>query len=90
MRGGKESNRIFPGVLRVRDSRRRLMFGLCLAAIFLVSGGILFGDALVERPGWFVIYWGFCFLLALLLLCLSLYDLTRLRGELRRELEDEE
>jgi len=74
-------------VLHTRRYRRNLLFAVTLAMLLMVGvGSVVLGESLVRKPIAFAGFWGSCSALLLLVLCLAMYDLLRVRREHRKEL----
>ena len=73
--------------LRYRPWLRQLMFYLTLATVGQLFIGAVLLDR-ISRSFWvFILFWGFCVLLVLLMMLLALYDILAIRVEQRNELK---
>ncbi len=84
---------LFLTLLRVRQTRRQLMFGVSLAAMFAAFLGFTLLDSfLSSHPLLFAVYWLICGALVLLMLLLAIYDFAAVKSEFahrsNRELAD--
>jgi hypothetical protein len=74
------------GLIRDARARRLVMFySIAIALVLCFAGSTFLGTTLREHPFIFIIYWGACAWLVLLAVLLSLYDLLKVRAELRKE-----
>ena len=74
------------GILRDRLMRRRALFGVVLAALFLLGVGVLGLDEwLCTHPVIFLLYWGACLWLTLTSMLLAFYDMLLVRQEVLEE-----
>ena len=74
-----EISDLLGNTVKSRRSRRNIMFVICLGAMALVAAGFFPMRAwLEERPLFFLGYWGFTFLVVVLLMMLALYDILRI------------
>jgi hypothetical protein len=72
------------GILHDHASRRWAMFLLTLAAVVvLFSGATLLSGFLATRPVWFLVYWGLCAWLTLVVLLLAIFDMLIVRAQAR-------
>ena len=77
---------ISKGLIRDQRARRTLMFYTVLVSLVLLFAGSTFLWAqLREHPFIFLIYWAGCAWITLLAVLLALYDMAKVRGEVRRE-----
>lgn len=71
-------------VIRNRDLRRRLMFWLAMGAMGIVLLGMTVLEAdLNDSVVFLTAYWGFCFVLVILMFLLAVYDMLSVSKELR-------
>jgi uncharacterized membrane protein YfcA len=69
--------------------RRNLLFLLTLVTLVGVFiGAVPLGEYLMGRPLGFFFYWCLCFLLAVFVLVLAVYDLSRVRRDHRRRVRE--
>lgn len=74
------------GLIRNQRARRTLMFYSVLVVLVLIfAGSTVLWDWLREHPILFIGYWFGCAWITLLAVLLALYDLVKVRGEIRRE-----
>jgi len=74
------------GLIRDQRARRTLMFYSVLVVLVLIfAGATLLWGWLREHPILFIGYWFGCAWITLLAVLLALYDLVKVRGEIRRE-----
>jgi len=72
--------------LRVRHTRRQLMFWLTLVLMGMTFvGGILILDALAKNVVLFTLYWAAVFLQVILVLTLACYDMMAVSREYREQ-----
>jgi len=77
---------ITKGILRDREMRRNVLFGIVMADLALLgAGSTLLDEWLGAHPLLFLLYWGTCLWLTLTAMLLALYDLLLVRAEARRE-----
>lgn len=77
---------ISKGILRDRSMRRKSLFGIVLATLFLLGLGVLALDEwLRSHPILFLLYWGACLWLTISSILLALYDMLLIRQEAREE-----
>ncbi len=74
-------------VLRDRQSRRKLMFYITLAAMIQLGFGVLILHHLAGSLILFVLYWGFCLVLVCIMVLLAMYDMLAVRQEQKAELK---
>ena len=76
---------LFLTLLRVRQTRRKMMFTVTLASMLFAFLGFTLLDAfLTEHPLLFALYWFFCTSLVLFMLLLSIYDYAAVKGDMNR------
>ncbi|MCE9612147.1 MAG: hypothetical protein K8R23_18270 [Chthoniobacter sp.] len=74
------------GLIRDQRARRTLMFYSVLVVLVMIFvGSTLLWAWLREHPILFIGYWFGCAWITLLAMLLALYDLVKVRGEMRRE-----
>ena len=74
------------GILRDRTMRRKALFGIVLAVLFMLGLGILVLDEwLNAHVIVFLLYWGACFWLTLSCILLAFYDMLLVRLEAQVE-----
>ncbi len=74
------------GLIRDQRARRTLMFYTVLISLVLLFAGSTFLWSLLrEHPFIFLAYWIGCGWITLLAVLLALYDMAKVRGEVRRE-----
>ena len=77
---------ISKGLIRSQRARRTMMFYTVLVSLVLLFAGFTFLWTLLrEHPFIFLIYWAGCAWITLLAVLLALYDMAKVRGEVRRE-----
>ena len=76
------------GLIRDQRTRRTLMFYTVLGALVMIFAGATFLQSLLdakEHPVLVLVYWAACAWITLLAVLLALYDMVKVRGEVRRE-----
>jgi len=74
------------GILHTKDLRRKMGMQLCILLLIVFSVGVfVIGGWLNSSVIPFVIYWGGCFLLCILLILLALYDAAASYQEVTKE-----
>ena len=74
------------GLIRDQRARRTLMFYTVLVSLVLLFAGSTFlWPLLREHPFFFLAYWAGCAWITLLAVLLALYDMMKVRTEVRRE-----
>jgi hypothetical protein len=69
------SKSIARGILRDRAARRKLLGRMLMFALALMAAGLwLIDDQLARNPWWFLLWWGGCALVTLMVLLFALYD----------------
>ena len=77
---------ISKGLIRDQRARRTLMFySVIFALVLLFAGSTFLWAQLREHPFIFLIYWAGCAWITLLAVLLALYDVVKVRAEVRRE-----
>ena len=79
---------ISKGLIRDQRARRTLMFYSVLAALVLLFAGSTFLSGLLdphEHPFLVLAYWAGCAWITLLAVLLALYDMVKVRADVRRE-----
>ena len=80
----------FLTLLRIRQTRRKMMFVISLGAMLSAFLGFtLFDSFLSDHPLLFVAYWLFCAGLVLLMLLMAIYDFASVRGEFQGRSKDQ-
>ncbi len=73
-------------MIRDRLQRRNVLFVATMMTLILVFiGAVPISDFLSSRFFLFSIYWAVCFILVTFILSLAIYDLGRVRNEVREE-----
>ena len=75
------------GLIRDRQTRRKAMFLLVLAALVLLFVGSTVLQTVLsphEHPGWFIFFWVICGWLTVTAMLLAILDLLMVRLEARR------
>ena len=81
---------VFLTLLRIRQTRRRMMFVVSLGAMFFAFLGVtLLENFLGDHPLLFAVYWFFCMGLVLFMLLLAIYDFAAVKGELNLRSDEE-
>ncbi len=76
------------GILRDRQTRRKVMFWIVIAAVVMLFVGATFLAPLLDpraRPGWFILYWLACAWITVTAVLLALLDLLQVRLQAREE-----
>ena len=79
---------ISKGLIRSQRARRTMMFYTVLISLVLLFAGSTFLSRLLdphEHPFIVLAYWAGCAWITLLAVLLALYDMAKVRGEVRRE-----
>lgn len=70
-----QSKSIARGILHDRAARRKLLGRMLMFALGLMAAGLWLVDGLLARnPWWFLLWWGGCALVTLVVLLFALYD----------------
>ena len=86
MNNAKFVIQISKGLIRDQRARRTLMFYTVLISLVLLFAGSTFlWSRLREHPFIFLAYWAGCAWITLLAVLLALYDMAKVRSEVRRE-----
>ena len=79
---GRMATALFITLLRVRQTRRKMMFAVSISAMLFAFAGITFLDRfLTEHPLIFTFYWFLCVAQVLFMLLLAVYDFAAVKGE---------
>lgn len=79
---GRMAAALFLTVLRIRRTRRKMMFAVSVSAMLFAFAGITFLDGfLTEHPLVFAFYWFLCGAQVLFMLLLATYDFAAVKGE---------
>ena len=76
------------GILRDRQTRRKVMFWIVIAALVMLFLGATFLGPVLDprvRPGWFILYWLACAWVTVTAVLLALLDLLQVRLQAREE-----
>ena len=74
------------GLVRDQRARRTLMFySVIVALVLLFAGSTFLASLLRGHPFLFLIYWAGCAWITLLAVLLALYDMVKVRADVRRE-----
>ena len=77
---------ISKGLIRDQRARRIVMFySVIIALVLLFAGSTFLASLLRGHPVLFLIYWAACAWVTLLAVLLALYDMLKVRAEVRRE-----
>ncbi len=76
-------------ILRDRGERRKLLFRMLMAALLIMAAGLWLIDGwLSENPWRFLLWWGGCGLLTIIVLVFALYDALAVIREEREKFKD--
>jgi len=79
---GRMATALFITLLRVRQTRRKMMFAVSISAMLFAFAGITFLDRfLTDHPLIFAFYWFLCVAQVLFMLMLAVYDFAAVKGE---------
>ncbi|MEY3394406.1 MAG: hypothetical protein RL346_642 [Verrucomicrobiota bacterium] len=74
----ESSKSIAKGMLRDRTMRRKMLaFWVLLVLAWIAIGKWVIGDWLSDSPMRFLLWWGGCFVITLILMLFALYDALR-------------
>jgi hypothetical protein len=86
--GWKDSKGVARAILRSRETRRRVIGRLLLAALAMMATGLwLVDDLLAAKPLWFLLWWGACAGITCLVMLFALYDALAVMREERDRIQ---
>jgi len=82
--GWDQDKRLARAILHNRAARRRMLGWILVAALALLAGGLwVVDDWLARNPWMFLLWWGGCALVTLVMMLFALYDALSVIREVR-------